>query len=303
MDSPSPTRPFLSRLFISPEERRLRAGWRLLSQMVLLVVFLIALGLPAGLVYLVIPGVSMDALLLISAVISAFAITASVYLARRALDRRSFTSLGLIWNRQALIDILVGIGITGLMLGLVYLVERAAGWLDFQGFTWETESTGRVLASTLAALIVFILVGWQEELLSRGYWLQNLRDGLNLAWGVLISSAFFALAHAANPNASWEAMLGLFAGGLFLAYGYVRTRQLWLPIGLHIGWNLFEGTVYGFPVSGSPFFTLVRQTVQGPEWITGGDFGPEAGLIILPALLVGAGLIYLYTRSRFVRRA
>jgi hypothetical protein len=159
-----------------------------------------------------------------------------------------------------------------------------------------------VLVSTLAVLFAFILVGWQEELLSRGYWLQNLRDGLNLVWGVLISSAFFALGHAANPNASWEAMLGLFAGGLFLAYGYVRTRKLWLPIGLHIGWNLFEGTIYGFPVSGSPFFTLVRQTVHGPEWITGGDFGPEAGLIILPALLVGVGLIYLYTRDRAVQR-
>jgi len=97
---------------------------------------------------------------------------------------------------------------------------------------------------------------------------------------------------------SWEALLGLFAAGLFLAYGYLRTQQLWLPIGLHIGWNFFEGTIFGFPVSGSFFYRLIRHSVSGPELITGGDFGPEAGLIVLPMMVLGAGLIYWFTRHR-----
>jgi CRISPR/Cas system-associated protein Csm6 len=71
-----------------------------------------------------------------------------------------------------------------------------------------------------------------------------------------------------------------------------------LSIGLHIGWNFFEGTVFGFQVSGSTFFRLIIQSVKGPELITGGDFGPEAGLIVLPAMLLGAGLIYAYTHNR-----
>jgi len=119
-----------------------------------------------------------------------------------------------------------------------------------------------------------------------------------LAWGVSLSAAIFAIAHAANPNLSWEALMGLFASGLFLAFGYLRTRQLWLPIGLHIGWNFFEGSVFGFPVSGIGYFRLIEQTDLGPQLATGGEFGPEAGLIILPALLLGAVLIYIFSRNR-----
>jgi hypothetical protein len=92
--------------------------------------------------------------------------------------------------------------------------------------------------------------------------------------------------------------VGIFLAGIFLGYGYVRTRQLWLPIGLHLGWNFCEGVVFGFPVSGLDIYALTRIEVTGPELWTGGAFGPEAGLIILPALIVGAGLIYWVTRNR-----
>ena len=291
-------RPLLTRLFLSREERRLRAGWRLGGQFLLMVVFFLILGIPLGLLMLVFPGLPGEAILLASTLISFLAITVSVYLARRYLDRRSFGSLGLGWNRQAAADLLCGVMVAGLMMGLIFLVEWAAGWLRVDGFAWQSESWPRVLVECALIAFVFMLVGWHEELLSRGYWLQNLGVGLNLGWGVSLSSALFALAHAANPNVSWEALLGLFAAGLFLAYGYLRTQQLWLPIGLHIGWNFFEGTVFGFPVSGSLFYRLIRHSVSGPELITGGDFGPEAGLIVLPMMVLGAGLIYWFTRHR-----
>ena len=84
----------------------------------------------------------------------------------------------------------------------------------------------------------------------------------------------------------------------FLLMAYLRTGQLWLSIGLHIGWNFFEGVVFGFPVSGLDIYRLIRHQIQGPEIWTGGAFGPEAGLIVLPALVIGAVLIYLYTRNR-----
>ncbi len=148
-------------------------------------------------------------------------------------------------------------------------------------------------------LVFFIVVGWQEELSSRGYQLQNLADGINLFWGVILSSAIFASLHLFNPSASLMAVIGLFLSGLFLAYGYLATRRLWLSIGLHIGWNFFESSVFGFQVSGySGWPRLIHQTVNGNSFITGGDFGPEAGLVLLPGLLLGALLIYLYTHRR-----
>jgi hypothetical protein len=105
--------------------------------------------------------------------------------------------------------------------------------------------------------------------------------------------------HLGNPNATWVSAAGIFLAGLFLAYGYLTTKQLWLPIGLHIGWNFFEGVVFGFPVSGLDIYRLMRTTISGPDLWTGGAFGPEAGLVLLPGLLLGAALIFAY--SRFIR--
>ena len=299
MTPPStPPRYLLSRLFLTTKEQRLRAGWRLAFQFLWMAALLGVFGLPLEALTRLLPGFHPQATLLGSTVIAFLAITISVYLARRYLDRRSFKSLGLHSNAQGWRDLFFGIGLSGLLIGFVYLVEWAAGWLRFDGFAWQTQTSGWVLGGFLGSATVFILVGWYEELYFRGYLLHNLSDGLNLAWGVSLSAAIFAIAHAANPNLSWEALMGLFASGLFLAFGYLRTRQLWLPIGLHIGWNFFEGSVFGFPVSGIGYFRLIEQTDLGPQLATGGEFGPEAGLIILPALLLGAVLIYIFSRNR-----
>lgn len=288
----------LHRLFLTPGESRLRAGWRLVLQSALLVACLLVFQFPAVLILSRLGRISSPVPLITSILISSLAITVSVFIARRALDRRSLASLGLERDRRAFLDCGFGFALTALMLGLVSLFLWIAGWLRVTAFAWENQGWSLVLRSTGLMLLIFTLIGWQEELLARGYWLQNLSDGINLRWGVLLSSALFALAHAANPHASLEAILGLFLSGLFLAYGYLRSGQLWLPVGLHLGWNFFEGVVFGYPVSGVVFFQLVQTRVDGPPLVTGGPFGPEAGLAQLPALLLGAGLIHLYTRSR-----
>lgn len=228
--------------------------------------------------------------------ISFLSITLSVFLARRWFDRRSFRSLGLSLNRQATLDAIVGILIAGAVMAFVFLVEWALGWLRFDGFATASGQATLTKFSYWAA--IFVLVGWYEELWFRGYWLQNLRDGVGIKWALFISAAFFALSHLSNPNVSWVAILGLLVAGCFLAFGYLRTNQLWLAIGLHIGWNFFEGPVFSFPVSGLESSRLLNIQVRGPELITGGPFGPEAGLIILPAMVLGAILIYSYTQKR-----
>jgi membrane protease YdiL (CAAX protease family) len=296
--SPPEQRSLLQKIFSSPEEPRLRAGWRLLLQSLLLGLCLVLLGLLANLGLGTIGDISYAGLLLFGALATSLAVTISVYLARRFFDHRTFTSLGLLGNRQALIDFLFGIGLTGLMMGLIFLALWAMDWLQIESFAWQVENYGNMAASVLVMAILFTLVSWQEELLSRGYWLQNLSAGLSQSLGVLISSAIFALAHWFNPNLDWQGLLGLFLAGLFLAYGYLRTRQLWLPIGLHFGWNFFEGTFFGFPVSGQYQYQLIRQTTTGPDLITGGAFGPEAGLILLPVLILGTVGIYWFTQNR-----
>lgn len=289
---PTQDRSILVRIFLSPDEPRLRAGWRLLIQTILLFVFGVVITIASGFLG------PLSGSLLWSQILNFIIITGSVYVARRWLDKRSFESLGLKLDKHTLLDILAGIGITFVQMGFIYILMLGLGLLTFEGFAWEFDPINVVIDGVITLFIVFIFVGWNEELLSRGYHLQTVANGLNLFWGVMISSAVFGLLHLGNPNATWVSAAGIFFAGVYLAYGYIRTRQLWHSIGLHIGWNFFEGVVFGFPVSGLDIYALTRIKVQGPEIWTGGAFGPEAGLIVLPSLLLGAGLIYLYTLKR-----
>jgi membrane protease YdiL (CAAX protease family) len=295
----------LEDIFLSPDEPRLRAGWRLLLQTILLFFLGGCLSICLGIVLLIADPSLLEKLanlppeyFLLGVVAEAIAVTVSVFLARRFLDKRSIESLGLKLDKWTVFDLLAGIGITLLQMGLMYLIMSGLGWITFQGFAWQFDPIGPVLKNTLLFFVIFILVGWTEELLCRGYQLQTIASGTNLFWGVLLSSAIFGILHIFNPGANWASTLGIFLAGLFFAYAYVRTRRLWLPIGMHLGWNFFEGVVFGFPVSGLDIYPLMRIRVQGPELWTGGVFGPEAGLIVIPALIVGAFLVYLYSRGR-----
>jgi membrane protease YdiL (CAAX protease family) len=293
---PSRKRNFIVNIFISSDEPRLRAGWRLAIQTLLMIIVAIILQLAFEFVFT--PSKNGNINFFISQILELVIFASSIYIARRFLDKRTFVSLGLQINKQAAADILAGIAITFVIMGLIYFAEVAAGWLTFESFAWQNESAASVITGVLTFFAVFVFVGWNEELLSRGYHLQTLASGTNLFWGVVISSSVFGLAHLGNPNATWVSAAGIFFAGLFLAYGYLRTGQLWLSIGLHIGWNFFEGVIFGFPVSGLDIYRLIRHQIQGPEIWTGGAFGPEAGLIVLPALAVGSVLIYFYTGNR-----
>ncbi len=219
-----------------------------------------------------------------------------VQLARRFVDRRSLAGAGLA-ARRAGRDLLFGIGIAGAMMAFIYGSGLALGWIRFEGYAWHVPAT-EWMPDILDWVLIFLMVGWYEELLNRGYWLVNLSEGLNRVLAALITSIAFALLHANNPSASYASTAGLFVSGLWFAYTAFASRGLWLPVGAHIGWNIFEGVVFGFPVSGLTTATLIRQTALGPELWTGGPFGPEAGLILLPALALGALAVWGYTRGR-----
>ncbi len=298
---PRTRRSFLANVFISPSEPRLRAGWRLLAQVImqllLTIVASLAIFIPFRLLFSI-SDLSGLPYLAFSEVVELVTIAASIFLARRLLDKRSFVSLGLRLNRATVIDLGMGVVVTLVMMGLIFLMLWALGWLTITTFAWNLEPVQNVLGQLFLYFGVFLVVGWNEELMSRGYHLQTIASGLNLFWGLVISSAIFGALHLANPNATWWSAAGIFCAGLFLGYAYLRTGQLWLSIGLHLGWNFFEGVIFGFPVSGLDIYHLIHITVSGPQIWTGGAFGPEAGLIVLPALVLGAVLINLYTRGR-----
>jgi membrane protease YdiL (CAAX protease family) len=307
MDQPNP-RPPLARLFLTTPEVRLRAGWRLAGQMALFIFGLTLLAFPTFISVIFFQSsewfkfltgdLAVETILLVSGPPQFLAGLLSVFLARRLLDRRTIRSLGLVWNRQAWQDLLLGMAIPGVIFAFIYLIELVFKWTRFEGYAWQSLNLPLLTSRLLFLLAVFIAVGLYEEVIFRGYWLQNITESLNLRWGVLLSSIAFAIIHLGNPGAGPSAIIGLVLGGFFFAFSYLRSNALWMPIGLHIGWNFFEGPVFGFPVSGVAAFRLIEQSQQGPEIWTGGAFGPEAGIILIPALILGFILVGIYTRNR-----
>jgi membrane protease YdiL (CAAX protease family) len=264
----------LRALFV--RDGRLRAGWRLLAYVILIFACSFVIGLPAmSLAAFVLPEGFFAPLLL--NLLAYPAIWLATWLAQRFLDKKRFVDLGFERPPGWWPELLVGVAFGGLLMLGIFVLEMSLGWVRITGVAWQNGPLNAIRALALGSA-VFVAVAFTEELLARGYLLQTVADGLNLAWGVLISSVIFGLLHATNPNATAISTFNLVIAGLFLAVGYVVTRRLWLPIGLHFGWNFFQGTVFGFPVSGTNFVTLVQQTETGPDMMTGGAFGPEAGL-------------------------
>lgn len=280
-------------IFLTNDKSRLRAGWRIMIAVILT-------GLFFNIVDWIRNALSMSGptTAIVGSLIDFTVVTSAIFLARRFADKRSFTSLGFHINKQTGLDLLVGFAIPLILFLIIYLIEYSMGWLTFNSFAWEAESPSIIISQIFQNFVRYIFVAWNEELIYRGYIMQSLASGFNLTWGILISSIYFGIEHLSNPNSNGMAVAGIFLAGLFLAYGFLRTGQLWLPIGLHLGWNFFESAVFGFPVSGYDRPGLLNITVSGPEFWTGGAFGPEAGFIILPINLIGVILVYLYTKHR-----
>ncbi len=288
---------FFAAVFLSPDDRRLRAGWRLVLHTLLFFLFSAALTASLLLLSAAVGWLPSGSLRLgIEQVIELFSLTFSVWFARRYLDRRSFVSLGLSLDAMVWRDLLAGVLITGVMMGTIFALHLLFGWMPTVTFAWQSMSWPALLGQLGFWLLIFLVVAWKEELWMRGYWLQNLANGLNVPWAVFLSSALFGMLHLGNPNATWVSALGIMVSGVFLALPWVWTRRLWLSIGLHLGWNFFEGAIFGFPVSGLDTFRLIQPVIRGPEMWTGARFGPEAGLVLLPAILLGTALVWAYTQ-------
>ncbi|GGK75406.1 CPBP family intramembrane glutamic endopeptidase [Mangrovihabitans endophyticus] len=145
-----------------------------------------------------------------------------------------------------------------------------------------------------------------EELLFRGVLFRVVEQRAGTAIALVLTGVLFGLMHLANPDASlWGALCIAVEAGFMLAACYVATRSLWVPIGLHFGWNFAAGGIFSVVVSGSGRSTgLLEAGMSGPAPITGGDFGPEGSLVTVAAgvLLTWAFLWLAHRRGTIVPR-
>ncbi|HUU96047.1 MAG TPA: CPBP family intramembrane glutamic endopeptidase [Phycisphaerae bacterium] len=238
---------FLVALFWNRTERRIPAVWRLILQTLLLLLLILILALTMPLDLDEAEFTSMSPLALDEVVplvcLEAVALIVSVYVAARFLDRRSFANLGLGLDRAWWLDLLFGLALGVALASAVFLVHLAAGWITITGWCVPGRPGHAFISGFARMLFVFVIVGLTEELLSRGYHLRNMAEGLccrligpqaALWLGVLVSSLVFAVLHLANPSITPFCIINLLLTGVVLGLGYVLTGRLALPIGLHI---------------------------------------------------------------------
>jgi uncharacterized protein len=136
-----------------------------------------------------------------------------------------------------------------------------------------------------------------EEVMLRGYAFQALEEQWGGGAATLVTALIFGALHGVNPDSGWASFAGIVVSGVLFGVAYWTTRRLWLPIGLHVAWNVFEGPILGFPVSGFDFPSALTIHMTGPSVWTGGAFGPEAGLLGVLACVAGVGLLLAVRRG------
>jgi membrane protease YdiL (CAAX protease family) len=219
------------------------------------------------------------------------------YLFRRFLDRKSFVSLGFHRHRWAL-DAAFGFLLGFVLMAGIFFAEWGAGLLTFERAMWGAGSATTAMGNLAFSLLFFIVAGANEEVIFRGYLVSNLREGMGGVAAVLVSSLVFGVFHALNPNASLVAIVNIALAGVVFAYAYLLSGNLWLPITFHFSWNFFQGSVFSLPVSGMTVRgLLVTHPRPGADLITGGVFGPEAGLSGVVAMAVACVFLWLWSRA------
>ena len=259
------------------DKHELRAGWKFATY----VVFFLLLWVATGVALSMLIARGSDGLLknqLVLLALNDIALfvpaVAAMWLTVRFLDHRPFSAFGIGflpgWRRNLAFGFGLAAGMLAVLIAGCYLI----GYVNMR---W----TGRqVPAGTLIATFSLLLVAaLNEELVFRGFPLQVLIDGIG-EWPAMIGlSTLFAAMHWGNPNSSYLGIFNTVVAGILLSLAYVRTRSLWLPYAIHVGWNVGLGFVFGFSLSGYDLPSLWTTGIAGRDTILGGGYGPEGGLL------------------------
>ncbi|WP_420572311.1 CPBP family intramembrane glutamic endopeptidase [Kordia sp.] len=214
----------------------------------------------------------------------------SVWIFTKYVDKIPFTSLGFdVKNRWK--DILFGIFLGFIVMAFGYLLLENLQAITFNAYNIKAKDI-------LYSIVFFISVSLMEEILCRGYILNQLLETNNKYVALVISSIIFTALHSLNPNMAFVPVLNLFLAGILLGITYIYTKNLWFPIALHFSWNFFQGPIFGFEVSGQTFYSMIQQTRTEDNLLNGGSFGFEGSLLATLIMIVVIFLIDRYYRKQ-----
>ncbi|MFD2130277.1 CPBP family intramembrane glutamic endopeptidase [Pseudogracilibacillus auburnensis] len=214
----------------------------------------------------------------------------------RAINKKNPNQLGIQGPRG---DFIFGLFLGAASIAAIFFILLATGDVTLLSSLLNPEITWY----TLSFLILFILVGFFEEMFFRGYVMKTMEERGNKKWVIYVVSALvFSLVHGTNPNVSILGLVNIALVGILFAYMFDMTKSLLLPIGYHITWNFFQGNVFGFAVSGtSPYGMYAIEVSETNDLLTGGAFGLEGGALATLLIIAGFFATYLYTKNRNIK--
>jgi uncharacterized protein len=256
-----------------------RFGWRgAIGRIVGFSALFILLAIALGAGYSLLPrSQSAVSALLATSVPAAAALIAGVVLLR-AIDHRPAAALGIGVSVRTPLLTVTGLLIGAAALTVAALLLLATGMLTYAS---QTGSMSQWLFTVAAQCGLFAIAALAEEAIFRGYPFQVLVHAFGAPAAIVLSSLAFAWVHGNNPGIDLLALCNLFLAGVLLAIAYLKSMSLWFVTALHLGWNWAMATLFDLPVSGIEEFNtpLYEPTVRGADWFSGGNFGPEGGLI------------------------
>jgi len=259
----------------------IRSGWKALIYLVIVSVFI------GGISAIRLIGLN---LIYLGPILTVVCILGASFVMTRFFHRKPLTAIGLSLHPGIFRNFGVGCLLGFLMMTGIFVVEYSLGYFRVH---WLGLATGEIALVLTSSLVLFAIAAFAEELIFRGYLLQILIQGLMFLPAAIIVSALFAALHSQNPAAGTLPLINVGLAGVWLSLAYMKTRSLWLPFGLHFSWNFSQTTLYAFPTSGVEFVDkkMFASTQTGPEWFTGGAFGPEGGALATLALILCTGYI------------
>ncbi|TWI80465.1 hypothetical protein IQ13_3142 [Lacibacter cauensis] len=270
----------------------IKKGW---LRVVLFLIFFILLSFfgssLAGIVLLMLGLPNADTALFYGGTVLIFlAAFLSVWIFRKAIDRDTFASLGFRWKGYT------SERSTGMLTGIVTITILATVLWAMQLLQWFTANINWI--EIIQISLILILVSFSEELVFRGYILNNLLQSMPKIPALLVSAILFAGFHALNPGMSLIAFLNIFIAGVLMGSNYIFTRNLWFSICFHFSWNFFQGPVLGFEISGLDLPVMLEQNLRGSTLLTGGAFGLEASWLATFVLSITTLiLLFLFQRK------
>ena len=236
--------------------------------------------------------------LLITLFLFAF-ISLLVFFRVKVIEKRSFSSIGFNknnWLKKYSLGFLIGLA----MMSIIVLILFPFGYITVEKNPIQPVGISAI-ASVLIILLGWIIQGATEEIVTRGWLLNVLSTKYNIGVGLLISSTLFGLMHLTNPNVNYIAVINIILVGLFYGLYVIKTNDLWAVCGMHSAWNFAQGNIFGFKVSGLDVSvgSLIDLNLVGSDFVTGGIFGPEAGITATFILLASIGILLFIDKKRY----